>query len=79
VPNVLIRELPEDVHTELARRAAQRGQSLQQYLVAELTRLMTIPTLDEVLDRIERRGGGRRGPGGFQAAMEALEGERSRR
>jgi hypothetical protein len=33
---VLIRDLPEDAHRELARRARERGQSLQQYLAAEL-------------------------------------------
>lgn len=57
--NILVRGLPDDVHAALARRAERRGQSLQQYLVAELERLAARPTLDEVLDRIERRRGGR--------------------
>lgn len=34
---------------------------MQQYLIAELKRLAERPTVDEVLDRIERRSGGRVG------------------
>jgi plasmid stability protein len=30
--NVLIRDVPDDVHAELQRRAEDAGQSLQQYL-----------------------------------------------
>ncbi|MHB8245647.1 MAG: FitA-like ribbon-helix-helix domain-containing protein [Acidimicrobiales bacterium] len=61
MPNVLIRDLPDDVHAALQRSAEQRGQSLQQYLVAELRRLADRPRIDEVLDRIDRRKGGRVG------------------
>ena len=61
MPNVLVRDIPEDVHAALQRRAEQRGQSLQQYLVGELTRLVDRPSIDEVLHRIERRRGGRVG------------------
>ena len=56
MPNVLVRDVPEDVHTALQRRAEQRGQSLQQYLAGELRRLAERPSVDEVLDRIERPG-----------------------
>ena len=59
--NILVRGVPDDVHTVLTRRAERRGQSLQQYLAGELARLAERPTLDEVLDRIERRRGGRVG------------------
>lgn len=76
MPNVLIRDLPEEVHTELVRRSGQRGQSLQQYLAAELTRLATSPTLDDVLKRLEQLDGGRVG---FAQAVADLEDERSRR
>ncbi len=61
MPNVLVRDLPEEVHAQLQRRAKSQGQSLQQYLVAELNRLAERPTIDEVLDRVERRHGGRVG------------------
>lgn len=74
MPNVLIRDLPEDTHRELVRRAQERGQSLQQYLAAELTRLASSPTLADVLSRIEGRRGGRVG---FTDAVADLADERS--
>jgi len=61
MPNVLVRDVPDDIHAALQRRAEQRGQSLQQYLAGELTRLAERPSLDEVLQRVERRRGGRVG------------------
>jgi antitoxin FitA len=73
--NVLVRGVSEDVHAALQRRAEERGQSLQQYLAGELKRLAERPTLSEVLDRIERRRGGRIGLG--QAAEDIAE-ERTR-
>ncbi len=59
MPNVLVRDLPADVHAELQRRAAQAGQSLQQFLVAELTRMAATPTVADLFARVERRRGGR--------------------
>ena len=76
MPNVLVRDIPEDVHAALQRRAEQRGQSLQQYLASELKRLAARPTLEEVMDRIERHRGGRVGLA--QAANDLAE-ERARR
>ncbi|MGH9164910.1 MAG: FitA-like ribbon-helix-helix domain-containing protein [Acidimicrobiales bacterium] len=73
MPNLLVRDVPEAVHAALQRRAGQRGQSLQQYLARELTRLAERPSLDEVLDRIGRRRGGRVG---FAQAVEDLGDER---
>lgn len=61
MPNVLIRELPDDVHSELQHRAEAAGQSLQQYLTGELTKLARTPSMDDVLARISRRRGGRVG------------------
>ena len=61
MPNVLVRDVPEDVHAALQRRAERRGQSLQQYLSGELRRLAERPGLEEVLDRVDRRQGGRVG------------------
>lgn len=61
MPNVLVRDLPVEVHAQLLRRAESQGQSLQQYLATELRRLAERPTLKEVLDRIERHRGGKVG------------------
>jgi hypothetical protein len=76
MPNVLIRDLPDDVHGKLQRRAEAAGQSLQQYLSAELTRLASAPTMNEVLDRIGRRRCGRVG---VDAAVVDLNEDRARR
>jgi antitoxin FitA len=75
MPNVLVRDLPEEVHAVLQRRAELRGQSLQQYLAGELRRLAERPSLDEVLDRVEARQGGRVG---LTQAVEDLAEVRSR-
>lgn len=61
MPSVLVRDLPDDVHASLQRRAEAAGQSLQQYLATELTRLASMPTMNDVLARISRREGGRVG------------------
>ena len=74
--NVQVRDVPPEVHEALVRRAALAGQSLQQYLTAQLTRLAATPTLDEVLDRIERRSKGRLSTA---QVLDSLEAERARR
>lgn len=74
--NVLIRDLPDDVHEALQRRAERRGQSLQQYLAGELRRLADQPTVEEVLDRVDQRRGG---SVGLAQAADDLQEERARR
>jgi antitoxin FitA len=76
MPNVLVRDVPDEVHASLQRRAEAAGQSLQQYLAGELVRLALTPTMDEVLARVSRRRGGSIG---FDAAVNDLDGERSGR
>jgi hypothetical protein len=76
VPNVQVRDVPEDGHAALVRRAERAGQSLQQYLTAQLTALAATPTLDEVLDRIAQRPKGRLSR---RDAIASVEDERDRR
>jgi plasmid stability protein len=76
MPNVLVRDVPDDVHAALQRRAERRGQSLQQFLAGELRRLAERPGVEVVLDRIERHRGGRVG---LQQAADDLVAERERR
>jgi hypothetical protein len=76
MPNVLVRDLPDDVHARLQRRAEAAGQSLQQFLASELTRLSAAPTMEDVLARINRRKGGRVG---LDTAVGDLSDERTRR
>ena len=76
MPNIQIRDVPDTVHEVLVRRAAAAGQSLQQYLAAQLTLIAATPTLDEIVERIERRPKGRVTT---RDAMTAVAAERARR
>ena len=58
MPSVQIKNVPDDVHRVVRRRAAEAGQSLQEYLLALLTEQARQPTLDEVLGRAGTRAGG---------------------
>lgn len=71
-----MRDVPDDVHAELQRKAAVRHQSLQQYLVAELRHLAERRSVSEVLDEVESRQGGHIG---FATAVTDLDDERARR
>jgi antitoxin FitA len=52
---VQIRNVPDALHRKLKVRAAGAGQTLSDYLLAELERLAARPTRDEMLTRIHRR------------------------
>ena len=47
--NVQIRNVPDDVHRRLKVRAASRGQSLNDYLLDEITAFSTRPTIPELV------------------------------
>ena len=76
MPSIQVKDVPEEVHATLRRRAAVAGQSLQEYLLARLVEEAQTPTLDEVLDRAGGRAGGR---AGFNAAAKAVGAERDTR
>lgn len=76
MPNVLVRDVPDDVHAELQRKAEVRHQSLQQYLAVELRHLAERRSVSEVLDEVESQQGGHVG---FAAAVIDMNEERSRR
>jgi hypothetical protein len=76
MPNVQIREVPENVHEALVRKAELAGQSLQQYLSAQLVAIASTPTVDEVIDLIERR---KKGYVSRASTIAALRDERARR
>ena len=52
---VQIRNVPEALHRKLKVRAADAGQTLSDYLLAELERLAARPTRDEMLTRLHGR------------------------
>ena len=52
---VQIRNVPDRLHRTLKGRASDAGQTLSDYLLAELERLAVRPTRDEMLARIHSR------------------------
>ena len=59
VPSIQVKDVPEDVHAVLRKRAAEARMSLQEYLLGRLVEDAHTPTLEEVLDRAGGRAGGR--------------------
>jgi len=68
-----VRDVPDDVHRELRRRARAAGMSLSDFARQELSRLARRPSLEDLLDRTARRGGD---PMTFAEAREAVTAER---
>ena len=54
-----IRDVPEDVKQVLKVRAAKAGQSLSEYTLLQLKTITERPTIEELTERIRRRGGPR--------------------
>jgi len=52
---ITIRDVPAKVRDELAARAALQGQSMQEYLRAELERLAARPTVNAWLEQVRKR------------------------
>lgn len=52
-----VRDLPDDVHSELRRRATAAGMSLSDFVGQELGRVVRRPPLPELLERVARRRG----------------------
>jgi len=76
MPAVQIKDVPEDAHATLRRRAAEAGMSLQEYLRSRLIADASRPTLDEVLRKAAGRNGGRVP---LKKAAATLRAERDRR
>ena len=76
MPSIQVKDVPDDVHATLRRRAAAAGQALQEYLLARLVEDAHTPTLDELLERAAGRAGGR---AGYRAATRAVRADRDGR
>ncbi len=50
--NVLIRNVPDTVHTALVLRAEAEGKSLQEYVLGVLHEVTGKPTMSEVMDEV---------------------------
>jgi hypothetical protein len=53
--SITIRDVPEDAHRELAARAALSGQSLQEYLRAQLVEMAGRPDAKVLMARVRAR------------------------
>jgi antitoxin FitA len=58
VPTVTIDNVPQDVLRVHERRAADAGQSLEEYLLNLLAEQVGVPTLEEVLEGARARSAG---------------------
>jgi plasmid stability protein len=54
--DVLIRDLPAEVHAELTRRAAAEGKSLRAYLLEVLTEHVAVPSMEQWLEHLRELG-----------------------
>ena len=54
MPTIQIRNIPEPVYDEIRRRARVRNQSIQQFMLAEIHRLVQRADKEELIQRIER-------------------------
>lgn len=61
MPDVLVRDVPDDVHAATQRQAEHRSQSLEQYLAAGLRSLAERRSISGVLDEVKAQRGGRVG------------------
>ena len=52
---IQIRNVPDALHRKIKARAAQSGMTLSDYLLAEIERISTLPTREEMLDRLHNR------------------------
>lgn len=76
MPSIQIKDVPEEAHAVLRRRAAAARQSLQEYLLSRLIDEANAPTVEEVLDRAGGRAGG---SVPFSTTVQALREDRDRR
>jgi plasmid stability protein len=52
-PNLLVRNVPTEIHATLVRRAEAEGRSLQEYVMSLLSESAGKPTMAEVMAEIE--------------------------
>jgi antitoxin FitA len=55
MPNVQVRDVPDDVHRRLKSQAALAGQSLNEFLLARMGDIARTPTVEELAGRIRLR------------------------
>lgn len=71
---IQVRNVPDDLHRAVKERAAREGTTMSDLLLAELHRLASRPSADELLERIRSRE-----PVGGSPAAEIIRSERDDR
>jgi plasmid stability protein len=71
--NLNVRDLPDEVHAVLVRRAGARGMSLRAYVVEVLTAHCALPTVEEWLSDLNRLPAARDRRSGAAAVRAARE------
>ena len=54
-----MKDVPDDVHATLRRRAAAEGKSLQEYLLGRLVQDARTLSVEELFERVGHRTGGK--------------------
>lgn len=65
---ITIRHVPDEVRNELAARASRGGRSLQEFMLNEVVRLASKPSVADLLDEVTER----KRHGGHQIGREAI-------
>lgn len=78
MPLIQVRDVPESVRDELARKAALAGKSLQSYLLGELTRLSEHPSMAEIIARAQARARATGSTATMADAVAAIRADRDR-
>ena len=74
MPNIQVRDVPDDVHRRLKSQAALAGQSLNEFLLARMSDIARVPTIPELAERIRGRA-----PLSGPSSAELIRDERDRR
>ena len=78
MPNVNVRDVPDDVHAVLTARAAAARQSLQEYMLQQLIQHARRPTMREVLEQVRARKAGTTSSVTDEMILDALDEGRDR-
>ena len=75
MPNIQIRNVPEDLHRILKAKAATERSSLSDFVLAELAQLAKRPTPGELRERLRRRDPVHLSPTAADVIREVREGD----
>lgn len=79
MPTIQIRNIPEPVYEEIRRRARARHQSIQQFMLAEVHRLVDRADKEELVQRIKQFKASHGIEVDVEAMLEGIQADRDRR